>query len=494
MFKRSIHTQEVIIEQECNKRDENPLIVKVDEKLSTTATKQKIVLTSKWVEKSQYHWLFHLVFLSLVPLWIVFSWQLVRYWEYSQSIGLITFLMYPAWSFIGLPVVDTAMNLVHVHASLTQFAQFFPIVATQLNQTHWTENYTVEKDGLSRALNNRQQQQQPSIQLSLEERIQIKKQKEAFDNRYTTVLRCFAVAHTATFLYSLYQLQDLQERAPVEWYKSTVFWGQFAILGMIQAAPSSSVSHELYHRLKKVDRFFGKLLLTTMMYTHFSIEHVYGHHKNVATVHDPATARFYQTFYAFFLQSTIGGYINSWYIENEQLRSKNRNNGRRMHWKQFLLHHRILHYSVLCYMVIPLAMYLWQGYAGVVAVTFQAFMGIWFVELINYFEHYGLQREMRPDGTFEPVQEWHSWDMPEGHLSKLSYCNLVLHSDHHHSPLKHYEHLEVSKNEKTPTLPYSYAVMALMSMVPSLFFSVIHKEPVFQQEKYKKQFLRNSSA
>jgi len=41
MFKRSIHTQEVIIEQECNKRDENPLIVKVDEKLSTTATKQK---------------------------------------------------------------------------------------------------------------------------------------------------------------------------------------------------------------------------------------------------------------------------------------------------------------------------------------------------------------------------------------------------------------------------------------------------------------------
>jgi alkane 1-monooxygenase len=48
---------------------------------------------------------------------------------------------------------------------------------------------------------------------------------------------------------------------------------------------------------------------------HFAIEHVHGHHHNVATRDDPATARKGETVYAFWLRSIVGSYISAWNIE-----------------------------------------------------------------------------------------------------------------------------------------------------------------------------------
>ena len=50
--------------------------------------------------------------------------------------------------------------------------------------------------------------------------------------------------------------------------------------------------HELSHRINnKYDLFIGSWLLSLSWDCAFAIEHVYGHHKNVALPKDPATAR-----------------------------------------------------------------------------------------------------------------------------------------------------------------------------------------------------------
>lgn len=52
-----------------------------------------------------------------------------------------------------------------------------------------------------------------------------------------------------------------------------------------------NVAHELGHKDNLVDKTLGTLTLSRNLYMHFAIEHIYGHHRNVATPTDPATAK-----------------------------------------------------------------------------------------------------------------------------------------------------------------------------------------------------------
>ena len=40
----------------------------------------------------------------------------------------------------------------------------------------------------------------------------------------------------------------------------------------------------------------------------------------------------------------------------------------------------------------------------------QAFYGASLLEVVNYIEHYGLLRSLRPDGRREPCDPRHSWN------------------------------------------------------------------------------------
>ena len=58
--------------------------------------------------------------------------------------------------------------------------------------------------------------------------------------------------------------------------------------------------HELVHRVKsKLDMFFGNWLLAFSWDCTFAVEHVYGHHRNVATSIDPATGKRGENIYKF---------------------------------------------------------------------------------------------------------------------------------------------------------------------------------------------------
>jgi len=43
------------------------------------------------------------------------------------------------------------------------------------------------------------------------------------------------------------------------------------------------VAHELMHKRGRFDKILAEILMTSVSYTHFCIEHVHGHHRNVGT-------------------------------------------------------------------------------------------------------------------------------------------------------------------------------------------------------------------
>ena len=83
-----------------------------------------------------------------------------------------------------------------------------------------------------------------------------------------------------------------------------------------------TVAHELGHKKQAIEKFYSKLLLMTVCYMHFYIEHNRGHHVVVATPEDPATARKNENFFAFWLRSVFQGYRHAWQLENESMERK----------------------------------------------------------------------------------------------------------------------------------------------------------------------------
>ena len=92
------------------------------------------------------------------------------------------------------------------------------------------------------------------------------------------------------------------------WYISYYKLSAIEYVGLIISAGISSgafgitVAHELIHQ-RYFERILSRIILFTVCYPHFCIEHVHGHHINVGTPKDPASARIGQNVYNFlFLQ------------------------------------------------------------------------------------------------------------------------------------------------------------------------------------------------
>ena len=64
----------------------------------------------------------------------------------------------------------------------------------------------------------------------------------------------------------------------------------------------------------------GDLILSAVCYEHFAIEHVKGHHKNVSTPNDPASAKLNQNFYQFYIQTMTGTIKSAYHIQKRDLK------------------------------------------------------------------------------------------------------------------------------------------------------------------------------
>jgi alkane 1-monooxygenase len=78
------------------------------------------------------------------------------------------------------------------------------------------------------------------------------------------------------------------------------------------------------------------------------------------------------------------------------------------------------------------------------------FWGIFFLETINYIEHYGLLRSKDENGIEESITKFHSWNS----LSSPVLFRIQRHSDHHAHSFRPYQILR--RYDDAPTLPFEY--------------------------------------
>ena len=233
-------------------------------------------------------------------------------------------------------------------------------------------------------------------------------------------------------------------------------------VGITSGALGINVSHELVHRINnRFEPFLGRMMLATVGYLHWAVEHVKGHHRNVATPRDPATARLGESFYEFWPRTVIGGFRSAWEIEAQRLERKGRGI-----WSP---HNAIVRYLVVeVFLVAGLA---WAfGFGAVFFFIAQSLVAVSLLEVVNYLEHYGMERRKLEDGRYEKVTPLHSWNASHWVTNHFLF-NLQRHSDHHASPAHRYQLLR--HFEESPQLPNGYAGMVLLALVPPLWRRVM---------------------
>jgi alkane 1-monooxygenase len=239
--------------------------------------------------------------------------------------------------------------------------------------------------------------------------------------------------------------------------------GRVLSMGLMNGVFGINVAHELGHRTNAYHRFLAKILLSTTLFLHFYVEHNRGHHRNVSTNEDPATARFNESIYAFFIRTIPGSYVSAWQIIAKELQRKKQN-----FWS---LRNEMVVYS-LVHLITLLAIYWWCG--GIVVLYFIAasLFGIILLETVNYIEHYGLMRKKVSENRYEDVQAWHSWNS-DFIIGRLLLFELTRHSDHHEHPNKPYQLLD--SMDRSFQMPAGYPAMMLLAFLPSAWFAVMNE-------------------
>lgn len=251
---------------------------------------------------------------------------------------------------------------------------------------------------------------------------------------------------------------------------SELTWGQWVAFcsgtALVTGGIGITVAHELGHRSEQIEQFYSKVLLMTVSYMHFFIEHNRGHHVRVATPEDPATSRFGESFYAFWWRSVKDGYLSAWQLESERLAKKgfsfwSVNN--QMIWFQ-------LAPLIFCGGAFLGFSFLNERWVWEVPVFFsiQSVLGFSLLELVNYLEHYGMERRRLLSGLYEKVTPIHSWNASHV-VSNFLLFQLQRHSDHHAFAHKRYQILR--HYEESPQLPAGYSAMILVALVPPIWFA-----------------------
>ncbi len=238
-----------------------------------------------------------------------------------------------------------------------------------------------------------------------------------------------------------------------------VFWELVLSVGLLMGVFGMLVAHEMVHSVDRRERALGAVMLTAMMYRHFRIAHVYGHHRFAATTRDAATARLGEGFYGYLARTLFQQWHEAWAFEQ-----------RRCARLRFASFHNRIYQDVVIVGLVMLGIFAFAGLKGVGFYVAQSAVAIIVLELFNYIAHYGMERRLRTDGRLEPLSHRHSWNSSSG-LANLLIFNMGRHSDHHHRPAAHYQNLVPV--DASPELPFGYAGNILLAFVPPLWRRVM---------------------
>lgn len=252
-------------------------------------------------------------------------------------------------------------------------------------------------------------------------------------------------------------------------------------VGLITGGIGITVAHELGHKNTKMEQFLSKMILATVCYMHFFIEHNKGHHVHVSTEKDPATSRKGEGFYSFYLRTVSGSFLSAWEIEKKRLTKKGLSTWT---FQNEMIRFVMIQLTIVSIIFLGSSLYsgewVWKPTVFFMA---QAWIAFSLLELVNYIEHYGLRRKEISPGKFERVLPIHSWNANH-FVSNAFLFHLQRHSDHHANAGRRYQALR--HFEESPQMPAGYEVMVLLALFPPLWKKII--DPLLEdwQGKYSK--------
>jgi alkane 1-monooxygenase len=281
---------------------------------------------------------------------------------------------------------------------------------------------------------------------------------------YRFVTYCWTYFQFAFLVWGAFAVSSGKLQTTAEWF------GFVISFALVTGGIGITVAHELGHKKSALERFYAKVVLMTVSYMHFYIEHNRGHHVHVATPEDPATARKKESFYQFWFRSVFGSYFHAWHLERTRLERKQQN--------IFSINNEMIRFTILpfvfCAALTAIVSLVSGKLRWEVPLFFfvQSFLAFSLLELVNYVEHYGIQRRELSPGRYERVNPLHSWNASHL-LSNFFLFQLQRHSDHHASAHKRYQVL--NHYDESPQLPFGYPTMIIIAMVPPLWFALMDK-------------------
>ena len=293
----------------------------------------------------------------------------------------------------------------------------------------------------------------PPDSKNMDEHERVLAEKDSF---YDYMLYLTVPVQVATLIFFLFQIQE-------PGLNTTTFVGRILSMGLMCGVIGINVGHELGHRRPGLAHFLGEILMLTSLENHFIPYHNIGHHLNVATPKDPATARRNEPVYLFWFRSHFGSYVQAWQIEAARLAKKD------ISWLSW--ENKMVKYT-FAQMLLLTVIYLLFGTLALGAFIAAAIVGIILLETVNYIEHYGLLRTQRENGRYERVQHHHSWNS-DYVIGRIVLFELSRHSDHHFKASKHYQVLESVPS--SPQMPTGYPGMMLFALIPPLWFSYMNR-------------------
>lgn len=288
------------------------------------------------------------------------------------------------------------------------------------------------------------------LNLSLEEEEKAKKQP-----LFSWILWSYLPIQAGLTLYVVWTVTH-RELAVYEWI------GMILSLGISNGGVGITVAHELVHRSSRFEQWLGRLLLMTTWYMHFAIEHVRGHHVHVATPQDPATAPLHTSVYRFWLKTVPAQWRSAWRLEAKRLEKHG--------LSTLSLHNEMLWFLAMQFAFTAL-IGAWLGWLAVLTFLGSCWVAFSLLEIVNYLEHYGLERKLDPRGRPERVSPVHSWNS-DHIVSRLFLFELSRHSDHHATASRKYQVLR--SFEESPHLPTGYPGMIVLALIPPLWFRVMN--------------------
>jgi alkane 1-monooxygenase len=246
-------------------------------------------------------------------------------------------------------------------------------------------------------------------------------------------------------------------RTPLTWA------GQLAIVmttGMVGGF-CINLGHELGHKKTRLERWLARIVLAPTFYGHFTIEHNRGHHRDVATPADPASARMGEGIWRFVLREMPGAFRRAWQLERARMQADGL-----PFWS---LHNELLQPALIT-VALWTTLAAWLGPRVLVFLLLASLWANFQLTTANYIEHYGLLRRTGPDGRPERTEPRHSWN--SNHLfSNWAVFHLQRHSDHHAHPARRYQSLR--HFDDVPQLPNGYFGMFTVAYFPPLWFALM---------------------